>query len=180
MNRYSFNIIWSEDDGEYVATCPAFPGLSALGETEAEALAEAKIALDLFIKTCQDKGIPLPESDVAGEYSGQFRVRLPKSLHRRAAQMAALDGVSLNQFVAGAVEARVGGQMAGQNMMREMKQVLTEHTNQFKVLLASVASSDQNLIVQGYDQNLIVQGTGFLGSAVQRQKNYPKGQGEGN
>lgn len=61
VNKYSLNIAWSEDDQEYVATCPAFPGLSALGETESEALAEAKVALDLFIKTCQEKGIPLPE-----------------------------------------------------------------------------------------------------------------------
>jgi len=34
VNRYSFNIEWSEEDEEYIATCPAFPGLSAFGETE--------------------------------------------------------------------------------------------------------------------------------------------------
>jgi hypothetical protein len=39
-NRYSFNIEWSDEDEEYIATCPAFPGLSAFGETEEEALSE--------------------------------------------------------------------------------------------------------------------------------------------
>jgi len=126
VNKYSFNIIWSAEDEEYVATCPAFPGLSALGETEAEALAEAKVALGLFIKTCQEGGIPLPEPEIAQEYSGQFRVRLPKSLHREAAQLAALDGISLNQLVIGSVEARVGAKQIGMRMLGEMKQLLTE------------------------------------------------------
>ena len=42
MNKYPINIVWSEDDGEYLATCASFPGLSAFGETEEEALKEAK------------------------------------------------------------------------------------------------------------------------------------------
>lgn len=62
MNEYSFNIVWSEDDGEYVATCPSFPGLSAFGTTKEKALEEGKIALGLFIETYQEHGIPLPES----------------------------------------------------------------------------------------------------------------------
>lgn len=148
MNKYAFNIIWSEEDGEFVATCPAFPGLSALGETEEEALAEAKIALGLFIKTCEAQGIPLPESDQAQDYSGQFRVRLPKSLHRQAAQLAALDGVSLNQFVANAIAVAVGGGQVNQKMIQEIARQFTEHTNQLRVAVASVVSSDERVITQ--------------------------------
>src|SRR5688572_8282228 len=129
-NRYSFNIAWSEEDQEYVATCPAFPGLSALGETEAEALGEAKVALGLFIKAHQEQGIALPDPQLADGYSGQFRVRLPKSLHRQAAQLAATDGESLNQLVVRAVEARVGFREAGKRMLGEMKEVLREHQQQ--------------------------------------------------
>lgn len=147
-NKYSFSIVWSEEDGEYVATCPAFPGLSALGETEEEALAEAKVALDLFIKTCKERGIPLPEPELAQDYSGQFRVRLPKSLHRQAAQMAASDGESLNQFVVRAVEARVGAKQVGIHMLAEMKRALAEQASQVKVALASVLSSDERLTTQ--------------------------------
>ncbi|MEJ7577830.1 MAG: toxin-antitoxin system HicB family antitoxin [Pyrinomonadaceae bacterium] len=137
MNKYSFNILWSEEDGEYVATCPAFPGLSALGETEEEALAEAKIALGLFIKTCEERGIPLPSPDVAQEYSGQFRVRLPKSLHRQAARLAAADGISLNQLVISAVEQRVGAKQLGTQMLAEMRQILAEHAARNSLAIAS-------------------------------------------
>ena len=49
---FDLHVEWSKEDGEYVATCPAFPGLSALGSTEAAALAEGKVALKLFIQSC--------------------------------------------------------------------------------------------------------------------------------
>ena len=115
MHRYSFNITWSEEDGEYVATCPAFPGLSALGKTEAEALLEGKVALELFIESYLADSIPLPLPEVVHEYSGQFRVRLPKSLHRQASELANSEGVSLNQFIANAVAIQVG---ATQELLR--------------------------------------------------------------
>lgn len=60
MEKYKFDIEWSEEDQEFVATCPVFKGLSALGKTEAEALKEADIVLDLFINTYEANNIPLP------------------------------------------------------------------------------------------------------------------------
>ncbi len=42
------------------ATCPEFPGLSTHGDTEQDALREAKIALQLFIEDMQETGEPLP------------------------------------------------------------------------------------------------------------------------
>src|SRR4051812_13713718 len=99
MARYPINILWSEEDGEFLAVCPSFPGLSAFGETEEEALHEAKIALELFISSYKERGIPLPKARRNSTYSGQLRLRLPKSLHERAAKMAEEDGVSLNQYI---------------------------------------------------------------------------------
>jgi len=66
-NRYPFNIEWSEEDQEYVATCPAFPGLSAFGESEEEALREGKIALEGFMQpraesAALDEIFPCPPS----------------------------------------------------------------------------------------------------------------------
>jgi len=78
VNRYSFNIEWREEDEEYIATCPAFPGLSAFGETEEEALKEAKIALEGFIETHKANRMALPEPIVHEAVSGKFELRLPK------------------------------------------------------------------------------------------------------
>lgn len=126
MNKYSFNIEWSEESGEYMATCPAFPGLSAFGETEEEALAEAKVALELFLESYRERGLSLPLPDPAQDYSGQFRVRLSKQDHRRAAQMAAKQNISLNQFVGNAVAAALGAGDLHERFTCEMRQMIQE------------------------------------------------------
>lgn len=124
MNKYPFNIAWSEEDKEYVATCPAFAGLSAYGDSEEEALAEAKVALGGFIKTCEEKGIPLPEPQIVSEYSGQTRLRLPKSLHCQAAQIAEIEGVSLNQLIVEAITRLVTQQQLGRHYLDEIKRLV--------------------------------------------------------
>ena len=43
-------------------------------------------------------------------FGGKVALRLPKSLHRQAAQLAARDGVSLNQFLVSAIAERVGAE----------------------------------------------------------------------
>jgi predicted RNase H-like HicB family nuclease len=123
MNKYSFTILWSDEDKGYIATCPEFPGLSAFGENEEQALAEAKIALELFVETYAQEGKALPEPEIVQEYSGQFRVRLPKSLHQRIAQMAKNDNTSLNQFVVDALAERIGAKRLYGELVGEFKKV---------------------------------------------------------
>ena len=98
-NKYSFKIYHSEEDEGYIAECPEFPGLSAFGETADEAIREAEIAMELFIETYSEENKPLPKPNVLKNYSGQIRIRLPKSLHGRLASMAETEGVSLNTLM---------------------------------------------------------------------------------
>lgn len=99
MAKYGFNLLWSDEDQGYIVTCPDFPGLSAFGETPEEALEEAKIALDLFIETLQASGAQLPKPTQTFDYSGQVRLRMPKSLHHSLVQKAEMEGVSLNTWL---------------------------------------------------------------------------------
>lgn len=128
MNNYKFDLAWSVEDEGYIATCPEFVGLSAFGETANEALAEAQVALKLFIETYKEKGIPLPEPKTVQDYSGQIRLRLPKSLHGQAAKVASEDGISLNQLILLAVQARVSGQEVAKRISREVKEHLISHS----------------------------------------------------
>lgn len=121
MKGYPLIIEWSDEDNLYVVTSPLFPGFSALGETQEQALAEGRIALELFIESYQDRGIPLPEPQSAQRYSGQTRLRLSKSLHRQAAAMAELEGVSLNTYIADAVTARLTGEQIARPLIEELK-----------------------------------------------------------
>lgn len=131
MNKYRFNIAWSEEDKGYIVTCPDFPGLSAFGESPEQALMEAQVALKLFIKTYEEKGLSLPEPETIQNYSGQLRLRLPKSLHAQAVKMAAADGVSLNQFICDALRAKVTEENIEQSVVRAIqKEFASQPTTQ--------------------------------------------------
>ena len=45
-----------------------------------------------------EDGIEIPYPDNAENYSGQFKLRLPKSLHKQLAENAKRDGISMNQY----------------------------------------------------------------------------------
>ena len=51
-----------------------------------------------WFTACIEDGIPIPEPTRLEDYSGQFKLRLPKSLHRLLAQKSSEEGVSMNQY----------------------------------------------------------------------------------
>lgn len=135
MNKYKFDISWSPNDDGFIATCPEFPGLSAFGKSRAMALAEAEIALKLFIESYLEDGEALPEPETVRDYSGQIRLRLPKSLHGQAAKLASDDGVSLNQYICLALQEKVGCQIMGERYFRAIQRQLAVYTITNFVLL---------------------------------------------
>lgn len=97
--RYSTRIVWSEEDHGYVATAPELEGVSAFGETPEDALSELTVARDLWLQEVCASGGELPAPTHFTHHSGQFRLRLPRSLHGWLAEHADLEGVSLNTLV---------------------------------------------------------------------------------
>jgi len=138
-NRYPFYVEWSEEDQEYIATCSAFPGLSAFGKTEELAVREAKIALAGFIETYKTNNMTLPQPSVYEGASGKFQLRLPKSLHGLAVRMAHLEGVSLNSYIADAVRSKVAGEQVGTRVVGEIRKLLGET----QTTAATVLTSDK-------------------------------------
>ena len=43
-------------------------------------------------------GVEIHEPDSLEDYSGQFKVRLPRSLHRSLAEHSQREGISMNQY----------------------------------------------------------------------------------
>jgi antitoxin HicB len=130
-HKYGLNIIWSEEDQGYIATCPEFPGLSAFGETFEDAVAEAKLAQELFIETYEQEGLTLPEPQSLSSYSGQFRLRIPPTLHAQLTGMAGLEGVSLNQLIVMMLASRVGADQMTKRFeawLKQMETRLIKHT----------------------------------------------------
>lgn len=82
-----------DEGGGWLVTFPELPGCMADGETPEEALREAEDALESYIKTAEAHGDPVPQPSA---YSGNFRLRVPKSMHAALAHRAEREGVSMN------------------------------------------------------------------------------------
>src|SRR5579872_6897475 len=89
-----------EEGGGYLVECPDLPGCMADGETVEEALSEVESAMKSWIETAKNFGDSIPEPGISTKYSGQWRLRIPKSLHAALTLRAKLEGVSLNMLAA--------------------------------------------------------------------------------
>lgn len=101
----------SEEGGGYLAEFPDLPGCIADGQTVEEALHQAEDALKAWLQTAKEFGDKIPKPSVTSQYSGQWRLRLPKSLHAALAQRAKREGVSLNLFAATLLAQGLGQKM---------------------------------------------------------------------
>jgi len=99
MDKYSISVQWSNADNGYIATIPELPGLSAFGKTIEKALEELIVAKEAYIEVFEEDGCRLPEPDVLNNYSGQTRLRLPKTLHAELSRAAKNEGVSFNTYL---------------------------------------------------------------------------------
>ena len=99
IQHYTYRVTWSEEDGEFVATCVEFPSLSWLADSQVEALRGLEQVVADVVDDMQASGEPIPEPIAERHYSGKFNVRVPESLHRELALAAAEQGVSLNRLV---------------------------------------------------------------------------------
>ncbi|MBI5948612.1 MAG: type II toxin-antitoxin system HicB family antitoxin [Chloroflexi bacterium] len=96
--QYPFNVI-ADPDGGYVLIYPDLPGCMTQVETLEEVPGAAQEIRHLWIETQYEDGFTIPLPSYPEEYSGKFNLRIAKSLHRRLAESAERDGVSLNQYV---------------------------------------------------------------------------------
>jgi len=84
----------------WVVEFPDLPDCTAVGDTEDEALTEAKVARDLWLDVYFEshQSYPIPK-EIANQYSGKVLLRLPKTLHKSLAEQADDEGVSLNTLM---------------------------------------------------------------------------------
>lgn len=103
-----------DPDGGYVFEYPDLPGCIGQIESLAELPEHAEEARGLWLEVARERGNEIPLPSRPEEYSGKLVVRMPRSLHRRLAESAAADSVSLNAYIgtllaAGEASAEVRG-----------------------------------------------------------------------
>ncbi|TCK05261.1 type II toxin-antitoxin system HicB family antitoxin [Phorcysia thermohydrogeniphila] len=112
-------------DGGFFAKIKELEGCMTEADTLEEVLKLLEDAKRAWIETALEEGldIPLPESmREEKEYSGRILLRLPKSLHRKLAEAAKEEGVSLNTYIINLLSAR--------SAEKELLKLLTKQTKQ--------------------------------------------------
>lgn len=95
---YRLELVPDTDEGGFAASYPDLPGCLSSGETLEQAIANAADAKRAWLETALEEGIEIPSPDSLNEYSGQFKLRIPKSLHRSLAEHSKREGISMNQY----------------------------------------------------------------------------------
>lgn len=97
--KYTYQVSWSEEDHEYVATVLEFPSLSWLAPDRQEAENGLVHLVAEILEDMADSGETIPAPLGERTYSGKFNVRTSRSLHRRLVVEAQSEGVSLNTWI---------------------------------------------------------------------------------
>lgn len=104
---YTGSIEYSPEDNLLYGKIMGIRGLiSYEGETGKLLEEDFQNAIDTYLAICKEEG-KAPEKP----FKGSFNVRIPASLHQKAALLAMETKTSLNNFVAEAIRSRISKEM---------------------------------------------------------------------
>jgi predicted RNase H-like HicB family nuclease len=96
--NYRMEIVEDEDEGGFVVSYPDLPGCITCGETIETAIENAADAKRAWIEAALEEGIEIQVPERLEDYSGQFKLRIPRSLHKSLAEHSKREGISMNQY----------------------------------------------------------------------------------
>jgi antitoxin HicB len=102
----------AEECTGYLIEFPDVPLCMSDGATVEEAIVNGRDALKCCLLTMKEFGDPIPKPGSSGVASGQFRLRIPKTVHARLTNRAEQEGVSLNTLVTAMIAEGLGKRKA--------------------------------------------------------------------
>ena len=93
--NYKIEVIEDKEEGGYALSCPELKGCVTCADTIEHGFEMIQDAKKCWLSACIEDGVPIPEPN---DYSGQFKLRIPKSLHKTLAERSRLEGISMNQY----------------------------------------------------------------------------------
>lgn len=124
-----------DPSGGFTATIHEFPGCIAEGDTAEEALEQLESVAYSWMESALANGYPItPPIDYEGA-SGKIALRISRRLHQLAAERAALEGTSLNQFIGNAVASYLGQQDGMRRLTKQLEHALESSMRAFYVTL---------------------------------------------
>jgi predicted RNase H-like HicB family nuclease len=94
--NYTIEVVKDNEEGGYALSCPDLKGCITCAETIEKGFEMMEDAKKCWFAACIEDEIPIPEP--ANNYSGQFKLRIPKSLHKSLAERSRREGISMNQY----------------------------------------------------------------------------------
>ncbi len=94
--------------GGFSASIQEFPGCFAQGETADDALQNLELAADAWIEVSLLNGREVREPCDFDGCSGKIALRIPRGLHQQVAELAELEGCSVNHLLSTAIAQYVG------------------------------------------------------------------------
>lgn len=98
---YRMELVPDKEEGGYGARYPELSGCISCGETLETAIANLEDAKKAWLMAALEDGVNIPdpaEEDTGKTYSGQFKLRIPRSLHKILSEQAKREGISMNQY----------------------------------------------------------------------------------
>ena len=98
---YRLEVIPDTVEGGFGARFPELPGCITCADSIEELYQNAIDAKQAWLTAAIEDGIEIaePETDPdISDFSGQFKLRMPKSLHRSLSIHAKKEGISMNQY----------------------------------------------------------------------------------
>ena len=120
---YRIEIIKDKYEEGYAAFIPELKGCITTGTSITDALESLEDAKKTWLSVAIEDGIPIPEPDSLKDYSGEFKLRMPKSLHRRLMERSREEGVSMNQYCVALLSEGFGMQSQKSGTHRAAHQV---------------------------------------------------------
>lgn len=107
ISKYSYRIVWSEEDQVFIVSIDELHGCITHGETMEEAISMGKEAALCHIEGLNKdkKEIPLPIS--LTKFKGVFPVRTTPELHSHLARVAASRHISMNKLIVDLLEKSI-------------------------------------------------------------------------
>ncbi len=94
------SVNFSAEDRAFYGKVEGINDLVTFEGTTVDELEEAfKYMVEEHIQDCEQEGKPAEKS-----YKGSFNVRISPDLHRQAAQIASIQGITLNQLIQRAIQ----------------------------------------------------------------------------
>ena len=96
---YRMEIVEDREEGGFVVSFPELPGCITCGETLETAVANAQDAKKAWLEAAIADGVTIQEPDSLEKYSGQFKLRMPRSLHRAWQSTPSQEAVRHDQYL---------------------------------------------------------------------------------